>query len=221
MLQDVRLAAKIGIDGFFLNMWTDSDTNNGGVWTRCVTLVNAASEVGNFHIMPNFDMSIIGGSGSSDTAAQDLLLRMLSKLKGKSALRRLADGRHVVGAFRAEARAPAFYNALKSRAANELQMNLYIVSVFLGTGSTTLFSNYAPVSDSFAGWGTAIPTSASFVSSIKAQAAAVGKSWMHPVSNQDFRPYNFCYWEAKNSLTLRSHWESVITSGTQIHQLTQ
>lgn len=209
-MQDVQLAAAIGIDGFYLNMWTDSDTNNGGLWTRTTTMVDAAAAVGDFDIIPNFDISIMGGM--SETDALNKMIAMLGKLRGKSALYRLSDGRFVVGAFRAEARSPAFFATFKKRAAAELQMNIHLVPVFLGTG-TTHFSAFASVSDAFAGWGTAIPAAAGSAAKVKALAAGYGRPWIHPVSNQDFRPYNFKFWEAKNTQTLRSHWETVIADG--------
>lgn len=207
MKQDVNLAKSIGIDGFFLNMWTDTDTNNGGLWTRAVTLVDAASSVGDFDIIPNFDMSII--DTLSDADAHTRLLKMLGMLKAKPSLYKLPDGRYVVGAFLAERRSAPFYQTLKQRAASELGMNIYLVPVFLGTG-TTHFSTYAPISDAFAGWGTAIPTSTGKAAAVANLANAHGKMWIHPISSQDFRPYNYKFWEAKNTSTLRSHWETVI-----------
>ncbi|MFP2908298.1 endo-1,3-alpha-glucanase family glycosylhydrolase [Pyxidicoccus sp. 3LFB2] len=211
---EIQLAARIGIDGFYLNLWTDSDTNNGGVWTRVRTIVDAASQLGGFDIVPNFDMTILNtGSASGD---QDAIIRILGKLKGFSALQRRPDGKYVVGLFNpnAQGRTAAFYGTVKQRAASELGMSLYLVPVFLGTGSTALFEEYRTVGDAYAGWGTAVPVStAGYSGALKTKAAGYGKSWMHPMSSQDYRPKDRAFWEARNSLTLRSIWENVIADG--------
>ncbi len=208
---EVELAARIGIDGFYLNLWTDSDANNGGVWTRVRTVVEAASAVGKFDIIPNFDMTILNtGSASGD---QDAIIRILGKLKPYSALSKRSDGKFVVGLFFPDAhgRTASFYSAVKSRAATELGMNLYLVPVFLGTGSTALFEEYKAVGDAYAGWGTAVPVgSAGYSAGLKVKAAGHGKTWIHPISSQDYRPKDKAFWEARNSQTLRSIWENVI-----------
>jgi hypothetical protein len=210
---EIQLAARIGIDGFYLNLWTDSDLNNGAVWTRVRTIVDAASQVGSFDIVPNFDMTILNtGSQAGD---QDTMLRILSKLKGYSALLKRPDGKFVVGLFNpnAQGRTASFYSTVKQRAATELGMSLYLVPVFLGTGSTTLFEEYRTVGDAYAGWGTAIPTTAGYSGSLKTKAAGYGKPWIHPISSQDYRPKDRAFWEARNSETLRSIWENVIADG--------
>lgn len=211
---DIELAARIGIDGFYLNLWTDSDVNNGAVWTRVRTIVDAASQVGSFDIVPNFDMTILNtGSASGD---QDTMIRILGKLKGQSSLLRRPDGKYVVGLFNpnAQGRTAGFYSTVKQRAAAELGMSLYLVPVFLGTGSTALFEEYKTVGDAYAGWGTAVPvTAAGYSGSLKTKAAGYGKTWMHPMSSQDYRPKDKAFWEAKNSQTLRSIWENVIADG--------
>ena len=211
---DIELAARIGIDGFYLNLWTDSDVNNGAVWTRVRTIVEAASQVGSFDIVPNFDMTILNtGSLSGD---QDAMIRILGKLKGYSALQKRPDGKFVVGLFNpnAHARTASFYSTFKQRAASELGMSLYLVPVFLGTGSTALFEEYRTVGDAYAGWGTAVPvTTAGYSGSLKTKAAGYGKPWIHPMSSQDYRPKDRAFWEARNSLTLRSSWENVIADG--------
>jgi hypothetical protein len=211
---EIELAAKIGIDGFYLNLWTDSDVNNGAVWTRVRTIVDAASQVGSFDIVPNFDLTILNtGSQAGD---QDTMIRILGKLKGYSALLKRPDGKFVVGLFNpnAHGRTASFYSTVKQRAASELGMNLYLVPVFLGTGSTTLFEEYRTIGDAYAGWGTAVPvTTAGYSGSLKTKAAGYGKTWIHPMSSQDFRPKDRSFWEARNSQTLRSIWENVIADG--------
>lgn len=211
---DIELAARIGIDGFYLNLWTDSDVNNGAVWTRVSTIVDAASQVGGFDIVPNFDMTIL--DTGSQTGDQDVMIRILGRLKAYSALLRRPDGRFVVGLFNpnAHGRPAGFYSTFRQRAASELGMSLYLVPVFLGTGSTALFEEYRTVADAYAGWGTAVPvTTAGYSGGLKTKAAGYGKPWIHPMSSQDYRPKNRAFWEARNSLTLRSIWENVIADG--------
>lgn len=211
---DIQLAARIGIDGFYLNLWTDSDVNNGAVWTRSVAIVDAASQLGDFDIAPNFDMTILNtGSQAGD---QDTMIRILGKLKSYSALLKRPDGKFVVGLFNpnAQGRTASFYATVKQRAASELGMSLYLVPVFLGTGSTALFEEYKTVGDAYAGWGTAVPvTTAGYSGGLKTKAAGYGKTWIHPMSSQDYRPKNRAFWEARNSQTLRSIWENVIADG--------
>jgi hypothetical protein len=211
---EIELAARIGIDGFYLNLWTDSDVNNGAVWTRAKTVAEAASQAGGFDIVPNFDMTILNtGSASGD---QNLMIRILGQMKGYSALLRRPDGKYVVGLFNpaAQGRTAAFYGTFKQRASTELGMSLYLVPVFLGTGSTALFEEYKTVADAYAGWGTAVPVStAGYSGSLKTKAAGYGKPWIHPMSSQDYRPKDKAFWEARNSLTLRSIWENVIADG--------
>ncbi|NRD48885.1 endo-1,3-alpha-glucanase family glycosylhydrolase [Corallococcus exiguus] len=212
---EIELAARIGIDGFYLNLWTDSDVNNGAVWTRAKTIADAASQAGGFDIIPNFDMTILGtGSQAGD---QDLMIRILGQMKGYAALLRRPDGKYVVGLFNpaAQGRTAAFYATVKQRASTELGMSLYLVPVFLGTGSTALFEEYKSVGDAYAGWGTAVPvtTTSGYSGSLKTKAAGYGKPWIHPMSSQDYRPKDKAFWEARNSLTLRSIWENVIADG--------
>ncbi|MFP2924689.1 endo-1,3-alpha-glucanase family glycosylhydrolase [Pyxidicoccus sp. 3LG] len=211
---EIELAARIGIDGFYLNLWTDSDVGNGAVWTRVRTIVDAASQVGSFDIVPNFDMTILNtGSQAGDL---DTMIRILGKLQGYSALLKRPDGKFVVGLFNpaAHGRAASFYSTFKQRAETELGMSLYLVPVFLGTGSTALFEAYRNVGDAYAGWGTAVPvTTAGYSGSLKTKAAGYGKAWIHPMSSQDYRPKDLAFWEARNSQTLRSIWENVIADG--------
>ena len=217
---EIQLAARIGIDGFYLNLWTDSDTNNGGLWTRVKAVVDAASQLGGFDIVPNFDMTILNtGTATGD---QDRIIRILGKLKASSALLRRPDGKYVVGMFfpNAHGRTASFYSTVKQRASAELGMSLYLVPVFLGTGSTTFFEEYKTVGDAYAGWGTAVPiTTAGYSGSLKTKAAGYGKPWIHPISSQDYRPKDKAFWEAKNSQTLRSIWENVIADGLEQVQI--
>jgi hypothetical protein len=87
-----------------------------------VTVVDAASRVGNFEIIPNLDMSII--ASLSDVAAANLTLNIFSLLKSKSALAKTTDGRYIFGAFLADKRSAAWYSNLKARATAELGIKL-------------------------------------------------------------------------------------------------
>jgi len=75
------------------------------------------------------------------------------------------------------------------------------------------------VFDDFAGWGTAVPTSAGNAAKLKTLAATYSKVWVQPMSNQDFRPYVQAWWEANNTLTLRSQWEVAIADGIERAQI--
>eukprot|EP01113_Clastostelium_recurvatum_P025326 TRINITY_DN3046_c0_g1_i7.p1 TRINITY_DN3046_c0_g1~~TRINITY_DN3046_c0_g1_i7.p1 ORF type:complete len:535 (+),score=92.84 TRINITY_DN3046_c0_g1_i7:49-1653(+) len=206
---DIRLAAQMGLDGYYLNMWTMSDTNNGGLWTRWVNVVDAAARVGSFDIVPNMDLSIMGSM--SDLDATNLVLNIYAALKSRSSLLKTSSGQYVLGAFYADKRSAAWYANLKTRASAEQGIRFYIVGVFLGSGSDALFSALSGPVDEFAGWGTAIPTTVGSFNRTKVAAAKYGKPWLQPVSNQDFRPYTAAFWEAANTKTIRTQWETVIT----------
>ncbi|UQA59809.1 glycoside hydrolase family 71 protein [Polyangium aurulentum] len=217
MKREVQLAHEMGIDGFILNMWTDSDVNNGGLWTRWTTLLDAAAEVGaDFKIIPSFDASIM--KALSEQECSDLMVTMLGKIKSHPSLYKMPDGRLAVGAFAAEARPADFWSGFIARLESDLQIEASFVPTFLGTGEAHL-SSFAPFSGALSGWGTAIPTDPANRKKLVDTVKGLGSISMPPVNNQDFRPASFKYWEASNTLTLRTSWESTIDAGAEWAQI--
>lgn len=202
---DVTLAKQIGIDGFFLNMW-----NSDSIWHRLTAIFDGATKVGGFGIVPNFDLSIM--KGLDDQALSDFIVKVMSEVKDEPSLHRMPDGRVVIGTFYGHGRPPSFYQGIKDRLKSDLGIGVFVVPVFLGTGSAELFAEYASVSDLLAGWGTAIPEEPGDAQSVADKAKAAGKPWMHPVLAQDLRPHAQSFQEAQNSAALRTTWEGILAS---------
>lgn len=203
-LRDVTLAKAAGLDGFFINLW-----NEAPLWSRWQALFTAAAQLGDFDLIPNFDLGIM--SALSDEQLASFIVDTLSRLSVEPALLRI-ETNVIIGFFLAEARPPAFYEQLLARLKTELGLEANLVLVFLGTGSEALLTRYAPVASTFAGWGTAVPQTAGGSQAMHDAAALLGKNWVQPILAQDFRPSSAVYWEAHNSQSLQSAWKDVIAS---------
>jgi hypothetical protein len=201
---EVRQAKEAGLDGFTLNIL---DVVNGtSHWPTILRLMEAAINVGDFHIVIMPDMT--AGPKVLDAAQ---LAEMCVILGRYSSAFRLADNRLVVSPFAAEAKKDATY--WPDFLSNMTMMGDPAVFFPCYVGGPPAAN--AAVEYGLSRWGNRYPAgNADGPNDPQRQAIAAykasGRLWMQPVSVQDSRPRSSTYWEAGNLENFRKTWTIAI-----------
>jgi hypothetical protein len=207
MKREVELAIAAGITGFTVDIL---DANQAKPGSQLQTLLAAAAAVdARFKIVVMPDLAALG---ANQTAVQDVI----ASVANDPAAYHLPDGRLVVSAFAAEDGSVSFWTTVFANLA-AAGTKVAFVPTFLGWAGYA--ASYAPISYGFADWGTATPSAAAGQQTSPAAAHADGKIFMMPVDPQQYRPKDFIFWEAGNSLAFRNAWTSAIAGGSDWVQL--
>lgn len=200
MQTEVRQARAAGVDGFFVDVLSLTSEQ----WTRTVRLMDAATkENSGFVVVPQLDMTTSAGKASSAQVADKLV-----QLAAKPSQYRLADGRVVVSAFKAEAKDPSWWKQVIDLMANR-GIRVAFSPVLLNA-STANMARFAPISYGIGEWGLRSPGSVAVEVDKSKIAHGLGMRWIAPVAVQDSRPNQSVYWEAGNLKTLRGSWRRAI-----------
>jgi hypothetical protein len=215
MEREVRMAMAAGITGFTVDVLSASESAAGSQLQNLLTAAAAVDPRFKIVIMP--DMSALGAS-STGTAEEMVVETLIESVAKSPAAYHLADGRLVITAFDASLVSISFWtdvvNSLSSAG-----VTVAFVPTFLGWVGNE--STYAPMTYvyGFADWGTATPQAATSAESWPATAHDAGKIFMMPVLTQQYRPKDFIFWEAENSLAFRDSWTSAIAGGADWVQI--
>ena len=209
MRTEVSQAVDAGIDGFTVDVLS----LDGLMWERAVRMMDAADRDGRgFVVVPQLDMTTSAGKASPATIAAKL-----AELASKPAQYRLADGRVVIGAFKAEAQTPQWWSDVLSRL-RAYGHDVAFMPVFLNPSDANI-KGFAPISYAMGNWGTRNPGNVLASPNYAAKAHAAGVKWVAPVAVQDERPNQSLYQEAANLETLRATWQRAISDGAEYVQL--
>jgi hypothetical protein len=205
--KEVKMAIAAGITGFTVDVLGKTQGSPG---TQLADVLAAAAAVDSrFKIVAMPDISALG----ADTAAVESIIASVASSPAAS---RLPDGRLVISAFDASLGSVAFWTTVFSDLSLR-GIKVAFVPTFLGwSGNAAAF---APFSYGFGDWGTATPGAAASSQSWPAASHGYGKIFMMPVDAQQYRPKDFIFWEARNSLAFRNAWTSAIAGGSDWVQL--
>jgi hypothetical protein len=207
MEAEVRMAMAAGITGFTIDVLGADQLDAG---SQLQNLYAAAAAVDSrFKIVVMPDISALG-------ADQPLVQAIIASVANYPAAYRLADGRLVATAFDASLGSVAFWTTILGDL-SDAGTNVAFVPTFLGWEGYA--APYAPICYGFADWGTAKPQSSASSEAWPAAAHDAGESFMMPVDPQQYRPKDFSYWEAENSLAFRTAWTSAIDGGADWVQI--
>ena len=218
---EVRQAIAGGLDGFAMNiMQLPGDPDANQVVTARTMMRAAAAVDPDFEIMLMVDLS-----GSLRHRTQAELAAFVAELAASPSAFRLADGRLVVSAFKAEAHDAAWWRVFLDTMRDAHGMPVAFVPTFVAY-EQPLAPSYAPISHGMGIWGSRNPAwndaTATYRTSPLGRAAAVralGPLWMQPVSLQDARPMQGAFDEAENTTNLRSTWKIARDSGAEWVQI--
>ncbi len=209
MEREVKMAIAGGITGFTIDMLgpiqaTDGGTTQAG--TDLQNLLQAAAAVDpRFKIVVMPDMSGLASAGATVEATE--VEAMIASVASSPAAYKLADGRLVVSAFYAELQPASWWQSVLSNLTG-MGIRVAFVPVFLNLGANE--AAFAPISYGLSVWGTATPAAALGLQGAPAGAHDAGDIFMSPILSQQYRPKDFIFWEAGNSLSLRNAWTSAI-----------
>jgi hypothetical protein len=204
--KEVRMAIAAGITGFTVDVLSTTAAQAGG---QVQTLLTAASATdARFKIVAMPDLAALGADAS---AVESILAAVASA----PASYHLPDGRLVASAFEAEVGSVAFWQGvLSDLAASGIQVAF--VPTFLDASHAPAF---APITYGYGNWGTMTPAGESGQQAGPGEAHDAGQLYMMPVGSQQYRPKDFLFWEAGNSLAFRSGWTSATSGGSDWVQI--
>ncbi len=209
MEAEVRTAIARGITGFTFDTMSASEaTDSSGPLQTLLAAAQAVDSRFKIVVMP--DMTALG----SDSAA---VIQIITAVAGNPAAYRLSDGRLVVSAFDANLNSAAWWQSVLEKLSAQ-GINVAFVPTFLGWSSSA--SSFASLSYGFGDWGTATGPAASAMQSYPETVhSTYGKIFMMPVGPQQFRPKDFVFEEAGNSMAFRNAWSSAIQGDSDWIQL--
>jgi hypothetical protein len=207
MEREVEMAISAGITGFTVDVLNADEANAGSQLQNMLTAAGAVDSRFKIVVMP--DLSALG----ADAATVESII---ASVASSPAAYRLADSRLVVTAFDASIGSVSFWQGVFADLASA-GIDVAFVPTFLGWQGYA--ASYAPISYGLADWGTATPSAAAASESWPAAAHAYKEIFMMPVDPQQYRPKDFLFWEAENSLAFRNAWTSAIAGGADWVQL--
>jgi hypothetical protein len=201
---DIERARRIGIDGFGIDL-LDLD---GRHWRTTLAMLNAASDVPDFHILPEPDMYVL-----KQVSATTLAAALVTFARHRAAWR-LPDGRLLVMPYAAEWKPPAFWRELSIRmqdAGQPIALVPLFVNLDRRAANASRLQDLVPLSWGATAWGDHTPD-ARWTNLASQQAAnAVGYArWLAPVTAQDMRPKKTLFYEAMGSDTLDAGFKAAI-----------
>ncbi len=207
---EIRDAQQAGVDGFYVNIMTAAGSN----WDRYLKLADvAAAEFPGFKVVPMIDTNGDGVGKSTTAQLADAVARFFTK----SSTWRLADGRHVLGSFKAEGKTPAWWADLLSQIKTRHRIDAAFVAVFVDIAKC---APYFGTAYAVGPWGYGSdPGVASGTSSYAAQAKAAGVKWLGCALNQNVRYAQGTFDESLGSGAIRASWDRLIREGADLVQM--
>ena len=206
--REVRQAKAAGIDGFTVNIMSLSGTN----WDATVNLMTAAQREGGFSIVPMIDVTASAGKATAAAVADKLATLYASPAAYRT------GGQLLLSSFAAESQTVAWWKAIVDRLEKKHGIPITFQAVFLAASDANMKA-FASVADGYGNWGVRTQWHTSNGPDYAAKAAALGKTWMAPVSVQDYRPRAGVYAESSNTGNLRASWESAISKNAAYVQI--
>jgi hypothetical protein len=207
MEKEVEMAISAGITGFTIDVLNPDEADAGSQLQNIMTAAAAVDSRFKIVVMP--DMSALGASAAAVES-------IIESVASNPAAYRLGDGRLVVTAFDASIGSVSFWQGVFSDLATA-GIDVAFVPTFLGWEGYA--ASYSPISYGLADWGTATPSASAASESWPAAAHAYKEIFMMPVGPEQYRPKDFLFWEAGNSLAFRNAWTSAIAGGADWVQL--
>lgn len=217
---EIKWAADIGIDAFFVNMYYE-DQKNPYSWPHYITMLKAAGALNTpFGIAPNIDCS----NGTDDgvgvaNAIAEILWRsgvFFSPNQFK------VNGKFIVGSYMANNCTVRFWRDLK-RTLQRRGLEPGLMCVFLGGAYR---SEYDSVCDIWSDWGSRNPMQAAKSDYSTRYAQVAGREPIAAaILHGDVRYHHGCEDcypsadEQRGSETLRTNWEEAINTGASWAQL--
>ena len=205
---EVSQAKDAGIDGFTVNIMSVAGSN----WDATKNLFTAAERQGGFAVVPMIDVTAPVRNVDTATIAD-----RLAELYRSSAAFRVGD-RYLLSSFAAEKQGADWWRAIIDRLQRVHGIPVTFQAVFLNASDENM-SAFAGIADGFGNWGVRSEWHTRNGPDYAARAAAYGKTWIAPVSVQDYRPRAGLFAESGNTDNLRASWERAIGSGARYVQL--
>jgi hypothetical protein len=212
MVQDVRRAARIGIDGFIFNIVTID--SNAQLWRNLLHMLDAVNRLETvFKIIPSIDCA-----ANSANDPIDEMVYAIRSIASHPATMHTQDNRLVLGSFMPEAW-PVERWQLLFEALLRSNIKVSFFGVFLNFWNAG--REHLALTDIASMWGGADLGEIPKMLLSRLRARAMGCQWGMPVWTQDFRPKNGWYREAANSEVFRESWRLAIdTSSDCVHMVT-
>lgn len=226
LLKDMELEVKrgsdLGMNGFICDIVNESDIN----WTRVKTLLEAAHKVDpGFKIMLMAGMPALFRESKTVKKVQtpERLAEILLTLAKYPAVYRLQDGRLVISAFRGNDKPPEWWNQvfkiMKQKGENVAFVPL--IQPWWDKEKKWLeeAKKFAPICYGLGTWGPRTAGEATRWEKFPECVHQFTKICFFPVGAQDFRAKSGIFWEAANTLSYRSYWQSAIKGGADWVQI--
>ncbi len=205
--EDVRVARAIGLDGFFVDFWTEPHQSNGeATFSKdSFALLDAASAVD-----PEFKIVLafyVGGGAKKVDGVPDPHAYAASPLL-QQALRhpaafRFPDGKVALSSWLAERYSVEWWRTVLA----DLEQAGFQIAFLPHFNSLNRLEEFAPLARGMAKWGTHIPGCDREWPALAHKYVSLAIS---PLGSQDVRVRGRHMWEAHNSESFRRHWEDAI-----------
>ncbi|WP_143025008.1 glycoside hydrolase family 71 protein [Microbacterium sp. cf332] len=206
--REVSQAKSAGIDGFTVNIMSVSGSN----WDATKNLFTAAERQGGFSVVPMIDASASVRNTDPATIAD-----RLAELYRSSAAFRVGD-RMLLSSFAAEKQSVDWWSRIIDRLQRVHGVPISFQAVFLNASDANM-SAFRNIAAGYGNWGVRTAWHTANGPDYAARAAALGKTWIAPVSVQDYRPRAGVFAESGNTDNLRASWQRAIDSSAQYVQL--
>ncbi len=207
MQKEIRLAIARGINGFAFNVMSTGEAAAGGKLQMMLQAAQAVDPRFKILLMP--DMSALAGNTSAVTT-------IVKAVYAHPSLYHHTDGRLVLSPFSSERVSPSAWsstlNGLKAQG-----INIAFLPTF-GSLAQTYVDQYASISVGLGNWANpGTPDQLSWTllgaSRVRSSRAPI---FLAGITPQGYRPKDFIYDEAYNSLAYRNAWAGVIQSKADI-----
>nr|WP_233447679.1 endo-1,3-alpha-glucanase family glycosylhydrolase [Sphingomonas paucimobilis] len=206
---DVERAARIGIDGFGVNLLSLTDKTFMPAARKLLDAAVASST--GFKIFPEPDMTTL--SGLTPLGLADTLMLFATH---PGALR--IDGKLLVMPIAAEKYPVAFWQQFTT-IMSQRGYPIALMPCYYDPAINTM-AKYRNISWGAAFWGTRGPSAGNNAAEVIAEIKKLGYShWMIPVSPQDSRPKDLLSFEAGNSRSYKNQWDAAIALGAKQVQI--
>jgi hypothetical protein len=203
MLDEIKAAHHIGLDGFLFNMGGIDDGSPYMIHLR--NMLEAAQQgPPGFEVILSIDTVILVKT------PVDAIADAILKLARNSHVARQSEGRLILGAFSPEQWDVGRWKELlqRLRAGGE---NVFFYPTFLDVRKTI---DFMELIDGASMWGVDKLSDVPLLKKVGKLAKQAGKVWASVVWPQDFRPHNRWFSECHNSELFRASWAAAMEIGS-------
>jgi hypothetical protein len=205
---EIRQAKAAGIDGFTVNIMSIAGTN----WNATKNLMTAAELEGGFVVVPMIDATA-NVAGQSAAAVADAIAQLYASPAAYK-----INGQFLLSSFAAEKMAVSWWTEIVNRIESAHGKPVTFQAVFLATTDANMTA-FQALADHYGNWGVRTQWHNANGPDYAVKAKQYGKTWMAPVSVQDYRPTAGVYAEASNTGNLRASWQSAIDQSADFVQV--